>query len=242
MTDYSYKKYTKNAQIGIRGESFLESIISQYCLPHRVSGSKDIGVDLICEWVHGEKPTGVLFAIQVKTTADQTITPASHGISELNKLEQFKISNSNFTIDENTLAYLEGLGIPTYLFTILIRENDGAEEINVYYKRFTPIITANSTQTKEYYYKANHGDKFLAYGPDDNKQYGFARDLFIDYMRWNYHRGSIAYLNPKDIGLDQFPEDGVFIDLFSEYGDEILSTYTRTTKYLLKSGKLKNEA
>ena len=50
------------------GEAFVESILSEYAIVHKIDGSKDVGLDMLCEWVKGESPTQILFAIQVKTT------------------------------------------------------------------------------------------------------------------------------------------------------------------------------
>lgn len=61
------KSYTNQAKKWIKGEAFFESLISEYAIPHKIIMPKDLGVDFICEWVHGEKPTGVLFLAQVKT-------------------------------------------------------------------------------------------------------------------------------------------------------------------------------
>ncbi len=57
MTDSGYKKYTAQAKAGIKGESFFEALVSDYSLPHHIVGLKDIGIDYICEWVYGDKPT-----------------------------------------------------------------------------------------------------------------------------------------------------------------------------------------
>jgi hypothetical protein len=45
----SYKHYKPEAKIGIKGESFFETLISEYCIPHHITGPKDIGIDYICE-------------------------------------------------------------------------------------------------------------------------------------------------------------------------------------------------
>jgi hypothetical protein len=56
---------------------------------------------------------------------------------------------------------------------------------------------------------------------------GGSIDLFIDYTRWNYFKGSITYLNPRKLGLQEFPEEGVFVDFFAEYYQQIINTYNR---------------
>jgi len=233
MTDEFYKKYTRQAKAGIKGESFFESLISDYCIPHKISGAKDVGLDFICEWVCEDKPSGVLFGVQIKTLSDKRTRPKPYGISALNALEQYKIGSSKLKVHETTLTYWKAFRLPIYLFAILLEGKGEEDGLNCYYKRFTPILTERSSQDTEYFYKVNSGrNKFLAFKNFDKKSDGFTRDLFIDYTRWNYFKGSITYLNPRKLGLQEFPEEGVFVDLFAEYYQQIINTYNRTTKYL----------
>ncbi len=233
MANNLYKKYTKQAKSGIKGESFFESLVSDFSIPHRISGLKDVGLDYICEWAFGDKPSGVLFGVQVKTLIDKRIKPKSFGISDLNGLEQHKIGSSKLKIDESTLTYWKGFGIPVYLFAIILERGDEEDLLNCHYKRFSPILTSKATQNSEHFYKVNgSNNSFLAFSNPQTRILGFARDLFIDYTRWNYYKGSITYLNPRHLGLMQFPEEGVFKDLFSEYETQIHSTYQKTTLYL----------
>ncbi|MAG44505.1 hypothetical protein CL633_01315 [bacterium] len=227
MTE-DYKKYTKQAQLGNKGEAFFESLISDYCLAHRIAGSKDLGIDFICEWVYGDHPTGILFGVQVKTL---TAKAEKIGIeTRLNGLDKFKIKNSNLIIKDKTLNYWKGLGMPIYLFAILPRAN----QFDCYYKRFTPVLTLNENQKKLVFYKVNRNNKFFAFKNFQKKTQGFVRDLYIDYMRWNYYKGSLAYLNPRTIGLNQYPdqESAVFEDLFNNYKEKICTTYQKLEKYL----------
>ena len=227
------KQYTKNAQLGNKGEAFFESLVSDYCLPHRIVAPKDLGVDFICEWVYGEKPTGILFAVQVKTVTAQAEKTGTD--KDKNGLDEFKISNSTLTIDPKTLNYWKRLGLPTYLFAIL-SEN---EVLNCFYRRFTTVLTLEKEQQKQPFYKVNNNNKFIAFLDDENKTHGFARDLYIDYMRCNYNKGSIAYLNPRNIGLNQFldEENGgvIFGTLFDDYKDKICATYKKVETYLNKN-------
>lgn len=229
MAGKNYKKYTKNAQSGNKGEAFFESIISDYCIAHKVVGSKDLGIDFICEWVYGEQPTGVIFAVQVKTIKAK---PQKIGTDKtLNGLDKFTISNSHLTIDKSTIEYWKGFGIPFYLFAIVPDKNS----FNCFYKRFTPILTKeNEKQESNYFFKVNRGVKFIAFKNSKKKMQGFARDLYIDFMRWQYCKGSLAYLNPRKIGLKQFPEDEdtIFGDLFKEYKNRICSSYRKIRKFL----------
>ena len=58
MAEKDYKQYTIQAKRGIKGEAYFESLISDYSIPHRVSGPKDVGIDYFCEWVFDDRPTG----------------------------------------------------------------------------------------------------------------------------------------------------------------------------------------
>lgn len=73
MIDYDYKKYTAQAKAAIKGEAFFEALISDYSVPHHIVGPKDIGIDYIWEWVYGDRPTGILYAVQVKTLSAQYV-------------------------------------------------------------------------------------------------------------------------------------------------------------------------
>lgn len=235
MINDIYKKYTLQAKRGIKGESFFESLVSDYCLPHQIVGPKDLGIDYICEWIYGDKPTGVLFAVQIKTFSEETAIPNLVDKNDrLNQLEKYEIKNSNFKkINEKTLYYWKGLGIPVYLFAICINSNG---DLDCYYKRLTASLTKDiDMETFNCYsdfFKVNDGNLFRAYKDPEKKIGGFARDLFIDYIRWNYYKGSIAYLSPRDMGLEQFPEDNIFPELFDEYKDKIIPTYLKTRSYL----------
>jgi len=226
MNNDEYKKYTIQAKRGIKGEAFLESLVSDYCLPHQVVGPKDIGIDYICEWVHGDKPTGILFAVQVKTFSEDTAKPKFIEVdNKLNKLCKYDICNSNLIIDENTLHYWRGLGMPVYLFAIIQRLTDKKEErLDCYYKRFTQILTKEEWPEKsDFYrefYKVNKGNLFIAFKNPVIRKYGFARDLFIDHVRCCYCKGSIIYMDPHSVGLKQFPKFALFKDLFQEYKEQ----------------------
>ena len=231
-----YKKYTIQAKINIKGEAFFSSLISDYCIPHQITGSKDIGLDYICEWVYNDKPTGVLFAVQIKTFSEDTALPKL--LEEKNKynhLKKYEIKNSNLNVGEKTMFYWKGFGIPVYLFAICLKNKN---DIECFYKRFTPILTKTdnfeSINYSSDFYMVNNNNEFLAFEDKGKREYGFARDLFIDYTRCNYCKGSISYLNPRSIGLNQFPEDNIFPDLFDEYKEAILRTYEKTKDNLEK--------
>lgn len=236
MTDDETKQYTLQARRGIKGEAFFEALICDYSIPHHIVGPKDVGIDYFCEWVHGDRPTGVLFAVQVKTFSEETARPKLVGVEEgLNYLEKYEIHNPNLIVEQRTLRYWQGLGVPTYLFAVVQRaSDDGGERLDCYYKRFTSIL-AGDTTPKEYpyyvdFYKVNEGDAFLAFVCPG--AFGFARDLFIDHVRWCYYRGMIAYPDPHSLGLEQFAADSVFSDLLSSYEKQVCAAYDRTGAYL----------
>ena len=105
--------------------------------------------------------------------------------------------------------------------------------MNCYYKRFTSVLTKGVSQNSESFYKANNGTAFNAFANPEKQIQGFARDLFIDVIRWSYFKGSITYLNPRSIGLKQFWEsNAVFVDLLKDYRDQVFLTYTNTKGFL----------
>lgn len=235
MSDSDYKKYTIQARTGIRGEAFFESLICDYCIPHHISGSKDLGLDYICEWMYGDKPTGVLFAVQVKTSSGRKNPPKCIGVERgRNELSKFEIRNDKLRINKKTLIYWKGLGIPVYLFYI----HDYSGDFNCYYKRFTEILVVNEEYNRyesnyfRYFYKVNNDNYFIGFKESNNLDAGFARDLFIDYVHFSYYKGMIAYLNPNDIGLKNFRADGVFQHMIEQYKDKITDTFNRTRQIL----------
>jgi hypothetical protein len=84
------------------------------------------------------------------------------------------------------------------------------------------------------FYKVSDGASFKAFLRPGWQ--GFARDLFIDYVRWTYHKGSIAYPDPREFGLTQFERDRLFLDMFPEYEQRIRETF-ELTKRLLGAGE-----
>ena len=245
MNNDTYKKYTIQAKRGIKGEAFFESLVSDYSLPHRIVGPKDLGIDYICEWVYGDRPTGILYAVQIKTFTQKTAKPQFVEIDrKLNGLHKYRIANPNLTIDEKTLHYWQGLGMPVYLFAIVQTSADTGdrERLDCYYKRFTRVLTTNTKQEELDFYKVNDGTSFIAFADPNERKLGFARDLFIDYIKWSYYKGSIVYLKPRTIGLNQFAaDDSVFIDILREYSERVCFTYTKTRDFLEKYCQSKNE-
>lgn len=235
MTNSEYKKFTAQAKAGIKGEAFFEALVSDYSLPHHIVGSKDLGIDYICEWVYGDQPTGVLYAVQVRTLSQQNVELEDlRSESENNKLPRYKISNKLLNIDERTLQYWRGFGMPVYLFVIVYSEShvrDG--RFDCYYKRFTSVLTTQKTQDEEDFYQVNKGTTFRAFADQTKQTNGFTRDLFVDLIRCYYSKGSISYISPRDIGLKQFPEENaVFQGVIDEYQQSICRTYEKTKRFI----------
>ena len=232
---YEYKHFTDEAKRGIKGEAFFETLITDYALPHHIVGSKDLGVDYICEWVHGDNPTGILFAVQVKTSLEEKVK-VTHKRKNTNRnfLEEYSITGRDDLLPKDkTQIYWKRLGIPVYIFAI-IQIND---HLDCYYKRFTPVITTDKHDPKDLpFYKVNSGSKFLAFAPEKEKPSGgFARDLFIDYIRWIYYKGSIAYPNPRSLGLEDYGEENiVFGELLDEYKSQVCDIYKKTKNFMEK--------
>ena len=242
MNSQKSKKYTEQAKLGIKGEAFFESIICEHAIPHHVEGLKDIGIDFICQWVHGTIPTSVFFAVQVKTFGSGDNQPIKERCNPLNRLDEFKIDYKGLWMNPSTRKYWQALNMPVYLFAVYDDGTGGLLES--FYKRYTPIILKGhraKPRTAEGFFKVNEDFKFRAFAkiPDETKPsegyFGFARDLFIDFMRCNYASGSITYLNPKSLGLHGYPdENAIFKDLFAEYGDQLKKTYILLHKYIEK--------
>lgn len=237
MTDREYKQFKDTAARAVRGEAYFESLVSKHCIPHQVVAPKDIGVDYFCEWIHGDRPTGLLFAVQVKSTTSNNACPKHVGEEKkLNGLQKFEICYSSLLkIDRLTRTYWKTLAIPTYLFVVIEdTAPDGGDELSCYYKRYSPLLTTKEILDDypyhEEFYKVNDGASFIAFKTPG--QQGFARDLFIDHVRWTYHKGSIAYPNPRDFGLQQFQPNRLFIDMFPEYEDRIRETFELTKRLL----------
>jgi len=230
-----YKHFAETARRAIKGEAFFESLVIEYAIPIQVVGLKDVGIDYICQWVVDDKPTEVLFAAQIKTFSSKTAKPERVGKDHNNGLEEYRIPNSNFTLNKKDLTYWQTLGMPVYLFAI----HDAGSKLTCYYKRFSSPLTVGDFEIDFMagFYKVSDDNEFLAFADSERKCGGFARDLFIDYIRWIYSKGLLTYPNPRRIGLDQFPEGVdksiVFVDILKPYLSEIRKAY-KHTEILLK--------
>ena len=232
-----YKKYTTSAKSGIKGEAFFETLLCDFALPHSVVGPKDLGVDYFCEWAHQDRPTGVLFAAQVKTCSEASVRRL--GTERLNGLEKYEIKGaSHLRIDNRTAAYWRALAIPVYVFVVMLETPDtGGIEPRCYYRRTGQALTkGESLEGVGTYFRVNDGATFLAFGLDHRREEGFARDLFIDHVRWCYAKGTITHLDPGSLGLKHFPQATFFSDLFEEYRASIVNSYRAAEEILTRIG------
>jgi hypothetical protein len=229
------KKYSEENDKGDTGEAIFQSIIRSHAIPHKIERSKDIGVDFLCEWKNGQEPTGVIFSAQVKYYP--SCTASLIGKENLNSLQKYSILPT-VSIDTETQDYWKLLGMPCYLFVIIPNGNSA----DLFYKRYTPILTGDkASQSESPFYKANDHLNFFAYADTQRRMGGFARDLYIDQMRSNYSKGMIAYLNPRRLGLDQFPDadsDVYFKDIFQEYKINLEDTFERLRSVLGDTNEL----
>jgi len=216
-------KYLKSKQTGNKGEAFFESLISEYAIAHKIDSSKDVGLDFLCEWVYGEKPTQLLFGIQVKTRNKKSFKLIK-AKSRLNSLPEYK---SSFTIKKDTLDYWRGFDFPVFLFLINIEDKD----INCFYKRYTPILHGKETEKEAVFYKANDKNKFSAFIHTQNFCGGFCRDLFFDNLRCQHNKGMLSGVNPQDLGLSYWKFDTLYRGVFDDYKKQIKETFDKYNKF-----------
>lgn len=208
--DADYKRFTARAQRGIRGEAFFESLIVGHAIPNRIARQNDLGVDFLCEWVCGDRPTGILFVAQVKTSARGTVVPKSDGLSELNGLPLFSLTGAD-KADDVTLHYWKGLGLPAYLFYVI--EPIAGGTLECYYKRYTPLLdgfpSADDKTGSRSFHLVSDGARFRAFAePQDAGIGGFARDLIVDFARLSYFKGHVVELTPARLGFWPFVDSG----------------------------------
>jgi hypothetical protein len=219
--------YIKNVQIGNKGEAFIESLFSDYAIVHKFEGSKDIGLDFLCEWVYEEKPK-IMFGIQVKTTGSIDNFIEKGKISRLNFLEEFENSQipSFESIPETTLNYWKSFDFPIFVFRVLLTE----DKTLAFYKRYTTIVHGIDKEKTLPFYLANEGTKLKAYIPKE-RTWGFCRDLFFDHLKCQHYKGMLSGVNPKDIGLSGWEQDTLYKGVFDHYKDKIRETYERYEKW-----------
>src|SRR5437588_11171863 len=176
MADVDYKRYAESARRGIKGEAFFESLVVDYAIPHRIARQNDLGVDFLCEWIYRDRPTGILFSAQVKTTTSDLVKCKWVEQSRLNGLDTYTLSGAP-GVHKRTINYWKGLGLPAFLFIVIEDTSDGKSRLDCYHKRCTPLLTgsANSDDRNatRAFYHANDEQKFRAYADPNNEEYGF---------------------------------------------------------------------
>lgn len=231
-------------RIGNRGEVFLEFIMSKHCLMNKIVGHRDVGVDYICEWLHGDAPTRILFGIQVKTTERDDIKLTSKGSNRrMNELTKYEINPSPFDIDPKTFEYWRGLNIPLYLFLVIKNQED---VFDCYYARLTPTLHKKGLDTSELinqikkgdFYKANENSQFNAVVPKPTKDGGFIRDLLIDSVRCSYQNGSVACRDPGESGIN-WPKDTIYPDVLGEEDSDYVAKVKKGLLLLENNGLIK---
>lgn len=241
MTKPTHKQYYPTARRGIKGEAFFESIIVDHAIPHRIARQNDLGVDFLCEWTCGDRPTGILFSAQVKSTTITTMTPEPVGTSPLKHLDRYRLAGAA-KVDERTIDYWKGLGFPAYLFVVVEDESVGEARLSCYYKRYTAMLDGHANDDdqdgSQAFFKANRGSSFCAYADVEREAGGFARDLVIDYARLSYFNGHVLRLTPAQLGFWPFVNEGnpeserIFGEIVGWNRDKIQATCEWTWKLL----------
>jgi Domain of unknown function (DUF4365) len=221
MTD-NYKQYTNSARRGIKGEAFFETLIVDHAIPHRIARQNDLGVDFLCEWICGDRPTGIVFLAQVKSRTTKDIKPKQEALSnDKNGLESYTLVGAE-DVDDDTISYWKGLALPAFLFYVV--EDILTQQLNCFYKRYTPFIDGFADEDyrigSRSFYKANIKESFRAFADTDRQLGGFARDLIIDYVRLWYSKGHLVRLVPSELGFWPLPHDPKHLDtpvFFTEF-------------------------
>lgn len=167
-------KYTANKMQGNIGEAYVQYLLSLFTLVHKIDGSNDVGNDFICELVHEQSPTNLLFYVQVKYTQDRP------------------------TIKQETWNYWKTSPIPVYIFWI--RKLPGARpmqnipiedlEQNTQYLACTPLLHANQKYSLGEYRNYDRRD--------------FQGDLVRDHARTAFQSGYATIVKPRDyLRLDE---------------------------------------
>lgn len=252
MAHDDYKKYTESARRGIKGEAYFESLVVDHAIPHRIARQNDLGIDFLCEWICGDRPSGILFLAQVKTTTSCSVKPQFVSQSRLNDLCTYTLTGAD-KVDERTINYWKGLGLPAFLFIVIEDRSNGSGSLNCYYKRCTPLLDGHASPednngTKVFYW-GNDKAKFPAFADPNNETGGFARDLIVDYARLSYSKGHIVELTPIQLGFWPFPnkENPDVLHCFPEvvkwHRKKIAETCEWTTELLTRlSGQQRPES
>jgi hypothetical protein len=244
MADDEYKKYTERARRGIKGEAFFESLVVDHAIPHRIARQNDLGIDFLCEWIYGDRPRGILFLAQVKTRPSDIVKPEFVCQSTLNGLCTYTLTGAA-KVDERTINYWKGLGLPAFLFIVIEDRSKGSSSLKCYYKRYTPLLDGHASSDDEngtkLFYRVNNEATFLAFAEPKNEIGGFARDLIVDYARLAYSKGHIVQLTPKNLHFWPFPNKETpdalryFPEVVEWHREKIKETCEWTTALLTRS-------
>jgi hypothetical protein len=209
MAGDDHKKYTEQARRGVRGEAYFESLMVEHAIPHRIARQNDLGVDFLCEWVYGDRPTGILFSAQVKSTTSDKVEPKLENEKKPNCLDKYRLDGAE-RIDDRTLDYWKSLGLPAFLFYVIDDQPNGSSQLDCYYKRYTPLLDGHPDSDDKCgarsFFRVNQGARFLAFADSTKEIGGFARDLVVDYVRLSYSKGYIIQLTPRQLGFWPFPK------------------------------------
>ena len=206
MANDEFKKYVERTRRGIRGEAFFESLVVEHAIPHRIARQNDLGIDFLCEWIYGDRPTGILFLAQIMTTTTESVRAELVCKSDLNALDMYRLPGVD-KVDARTIGYWQGLGLPAFLFCIV--ENGSNGDIECYHKRYTPLLDGLPSEDDKTgsaaFYRVNDKARFLGFADAEKEIGGFARDLIVDYARLAYSKGHIVPLTPRQLGFWPFP-------------------------------------
>ncbi|MBD3310965.1 MAG: DUF4365 domain-containing protein [Candidatus Magasanikbacteria bacterium] len=222
--------YLKTKQLGNKGEAFFESLISDYAIVHKIDGSKDVGLDFICEWVFGESPTQLLFGAQVKSTASKNMKiETKNKISRLNGLHEYGGNSKHDFVKTKTSTYWSGFDFPVFLFFIDFTE----KETRCYYRRYTSLLhKIDEPQKILPFYLVNEGNNFLAFAPNKEGEGGFCRDLYIDHVRCQHKKGLLTGIDPKNLGLTKhYKQDVLYKGVYEKYKLQIRKTFEEYKKF-----------
>ena len=224
-------KYSEEKRKGNIGEAFIQYLLSNFCLVHKIDGSYDVGNDFICELIKDKYPTNLLFYVQVKHCKDKP------------------------GIKPQTRKYWKGSPIPVYVFWVKTKEktplvaaaesmqrlnepyNKAFSELKAFYLRYTPKLHRP---------RKHRNVDFKPYRERD-----FKRDLIVDYARTQYFKGFTPLIEPRmflnmeekiDLGFREFVLYTARV--IPEYSKNILSqgwtNLLAVAALLLKKGGKRN--
>lgn len=92
-------KRTKSQRIGASAADLLSSVFAEFCNIIPVPQDRDLGIDFICEVMHGEHPTGKLFNIQCKGKEEAEVEGNSLTVS-------IKVTTLNYWLIQSNPTFL----------------------------------------------------------------------------------------------------------------------------------------